>query len=71
MDAPVAFRKARNAVVRSFLMVTLYALLMITLYLLIELKNFSHVLLVLLSLMVSQLNDKGYLHHPRYLFQFC
>ncbi len=55
MDAPVAIREAGNAVVRSFLLATLYALLGITLYLLIELKSFSDTLLVLLPLALSLL----------------
>ena len=54
-DTPVTIREAGNAVVRSFLLATLYALLAITLYLLIELKSFSDTLLVLLPLMLSLL----------------
>jgi hopanoid biosynthesis associated RND transporter like protein HpnN len=55
MDAPVAIREAGNAVVRSFLLATLYALLGITLYMLIELRSFSDTLLVLLPLTLSLL----------------
>jgi len=55
MDAPIAIREAGNAVVRSFLLATLYALVGITLYLLIELKSFSDTFLVLLPLTLSLL----------------
>jgi hypothetical protein len=55
MDAPIAIREAGNAVVRSFLLATLYALVGITLYLLIELKSFSDTILVLLPLTLSLL----------------
>jgi hopanoid biosynthesis associated RND transporter like protein HpnN len=54
-DTPVTICQAGNAVVRSFLLATLYALLAITLYMLIELKSFSDTLLVLLPLMLSLL----------------
>jgi hopanoid biosynthesis associated RND transporter like protein HpnN len=54
-DAPVTILGAGNAVVRSFLLATLYALLAITLYLLIELKSISDTLLVLLPLLLSLL----------------
>jgi hopanoid biosynthesis associated RND transporter like protein HpnN len=54
-DAPVTILGAGNAVVRSFLLATLYALLAITLYLLIELKSISDTLLVLLPLTLSLL----------------
>ena len=55
MDAPVAIRKAGDAVVRSFLLATLYALLAITLYILIEIRSVSDVLLILLPLTLSLL----------------
>jgi hopanoid biosynthesis associated RND transporter like protein HpnN len=54
-DAPVTIREAGNAVVRSFLLATLYALLAITIYLAIELKSLSDTTLVLLPLMLSLL----------------
>ncbi|MCJ7783494.1 MAG: MMPL family transporter, partial [Desulfobacterales bacterium] len=54
-DTPVAIREAGNAVVRSFLLATLYALLAITLFMLIELKSVSDTVLVLLPLALSLL----------------
>ena len=54
-DTPVTIREAGNAVVRSFLLATLYALLAITLFMLIELKSVSDTLLVLLPLALSLL----------------
>ncbi len=54
-DAPVTIREAGNAVVRSFLLATLYALLAISLYLLIELRSFRDALLALLPLGLSLL----------------
>ena len=54
-DAPVTIREAGNAVVRSFLLATLYALLAISLYLLIELRRFQDALLALLPLALSLL----------------
>jgi hopanoid biosynthesis associated RND transporter like protein HpnN len=54
-DAPVTIREAGNAVVRSFLLATLYALLAIVLYLLIELRRFRDALLALLPLGLSLL----------------
>ena len=54
-DSPVTIREAGNAVVRSFLLATLYALLAITLYMLIELRSVSDTLLVLLPLTLSLL----------------
>jgi hopanoid biosynthesis associated RND transporter like protein HpnN len=54
-DTPVTIREAGNAVVRSFLLATLYALLAITLFMLIELKSVSDTLLVLLPLGLSLL----------------
>ena len=54
-DTPVTIREAGNAVVRSFLLATLYALLAITLCMLIELKSVSDTLLVLLPLALSLL----------------
>jgi len=54
-DAPVTIREAGNAVVRSFLLATLYALLAISLYLLIELRRFRDALLALLPLGLSLL----------------
>ena len=54
-DTPVTIQEAGNAVVRSFLLATLYALLAITLYLLIELRSISDTFLVLLPLMLSLL----------------
>ncbi len=54
-DTPVTIRQAGNAVVRSFLLATLYALLAITLFMLIELKSVSDTVLVLLPLALSLL----------------
>jgi hypothetical protein len=54
-DTPVTIQEAGNAVVRSFLLATLYALLAITLYLLIELRSISDTLLILLPLTLSLL----------------
>ncbi len=54
-DTPVTIREAGNAVVRSFLLATLYALLAITLFMLIELKSVSDTVLVLLPLALSLL----------------
>ena len=54
-DTPVTIREAGNAVVRSFLLATLYALLAITLYMLIELRSVSDTVLVLLPLTLSLL----------------
>jgi hopanoid biosynthesis associated RND transporter like protein HpnN len=54
-DTPVTIREAGNAVVRSFLLATLYAFLAITLFMLIELKSASDTVLVLLPLMLSLL----------------
>ena len=54
-DTPVTIREAGNAVVRSFLLATLYAFLGISLYLLIELRSISDTILVLLPLMLSLL----------------
>jgi hypothetical protein len=54
-DTPVTIREAGNAVVRSFLLATLYALLAITLCMLIELKSVSDTVLVLLPLALSLL----------------
>jgi hopanoid biosynthesis associated RND transporter like protein HpnN len=54
-DAPVTIREAGNAVVRSFLLATLYALLGISIYLLIELRRFQDALLALLPLGLSLL----------------
>ena len=54
-DTPVTVQEAGNAVVRSFLLATLYALLAITLYMLIELRSISDTLLVLLPLTLSLL----------------
>jgi hopanoid biosynthesis associated RND transporter like protein HpnN len=54
-DTPVTIREAGNAVVRSFVLATLYALLAITLCMLIELKSVSDTTLVLLPLMLSLL----------------
>jgi len=54
-DTPVTIREAGNAVVRSFLLATLYALLAITLFMLIELKSLSDTALVLLPLALSLL----------------
>ena len=54
-DAPVTIREAGNAVVRSFLLATLYALLAISLYLLVELRRFQDALLALLPLALSLL----------------
>ncbi len=54
-DTPVTIRHAGNAVVRSFLMATLYALLAISLFMLIELKSASDTILVLLPLGLSLL----------------
>jgi hopanoid biosynthesis associated RND transporter like protein HpnN len=54
-DTPVTIREAGNAVVRSFLLATLYALLAITLFMLIELKSVSDTILVLLPLALSLL----------------
>jgi len=54
-DTPVTIREAGNAVVRSFLLATLYALLAITLFMLIELKSISDTGLVLLPLALSLL----------------
>ncbi len=54
-DTPVVIREAGNAVVRSFLLATLYALLAITLFMLIELKSVSDTILVLLPLALSLL----------------
>ena len=54
-DAPVTIREAGNAVVRSFLLATLYALFAISLYLLIELRRFRDALLALLPLGLSLL----------------
>jgi len=54
-DAPVTIREAGDAVVRSFLLATLYALLAISLYLLIELRRFRDALLALLPLGLSLL----------------
>jgi hopanoid biosynthesis associated RND transporter like protein HpnN len=55
MDAPVAISEAGNAVFRSFLLATLYALLAITLYILIEIRSLSDALLILLPLTLSLL----------------
>jgi hypothetical protein len=54
-DTPVNIREAGNAVVRSFLLATLYAFLGITLFMLIELKSVSDTVLVLLPLVLSLL----------------
>jgi predicted RND superfamily exporter protein len=54
-DTPVTIREAGNAVVRSFLLATLYAFLAITLFMLIELKSVSDTVLVLLPLVLSLL----------------
>jgi len=54
-DTPVTIREAGNAVVRSFLLATLYAFLGITLFMLIELKSVSDTILVLLPLVLSLL----------------
>lgn len=54
-DTPVTIREAGNAVVRSFLLATLYALFAITLFMLIELKSVSDTVLVLLPLALSLL----------------
>ena len=54
-DTPVNIREAGNAVVRSFLLATLYAFWGITLFMLIELKSVSDTVLVLLPLMLSLL----------------
>ena len=54
-DTPVTIREAGNAVVRSFLLATLYALLAISLFMLIELKSVSDTILVLLPLALSLL----------------
>jgi len=54
-DTPVTIREAGNAVVRSFLLATLYAFLGITLFMLIELKSVSDTVLVLLPLALSVL----------------
>jgi len=54
-DTPVTIREAGNAVVRSFLLATLYALLAISLFMLIELKSVSDTALVLLPLALSLL----------------
>ncbi len=54
-DTPVTIRGAGNAVVRSFLLATLYAFLVITLFMLIELKSVSDTLLVLAPLVLSLL----------------
>jgi hopanoid biosynthesis associated RND transporter like protein HpnN len=54
-DTPVTIREAGNAVVRSFLLATLYALLAITLCMVIELKSVSDTVLVLLPLTLSLL----------------
>ncbi|MBP1753401.1 MAG: hopanoid biosynthesis-associated transporter HpnN [Geobacteraceae bacterium] len=54
-DTPVTIRGAGNAVVRSFLLATLYAFLVITLFMLIELKSVSDTVLVLLPLVLSLL----------------
>jgi hopanoid biosynthesis associated RND transporter like protein HpnN len=54
-DTPITIREAGNAVVRSFLLATLYAFLVITLVMLIELKSVSDTVLVLLPLVLSLL----------------
>jgi hopanoid biosynthesis associated RND transporter like protein HpnN len=54
-DTPVTILEAGNAVVRSFLLATLYALLAITFCMLIELKSVSDTVLALLPLMISLL----------------
>jgi hopanoid biosynthesis associated RND transporter like protein HpnN len=54
-DTPVTIRGAGNAVVRSFLLATLYAFLAISLFMLIELKSVSDTVIVLLPLMLSLL----------------
>jgi hopanoid biosynthesis associated RND transporter like protein HpnN len=54
-DTPVTIREAGNAVVRSFLLATLYAFLVITLFMLIELKSVSDTVLVLAPLILSLL----------------
>jgi predicted RND superfamily exporter protein len=54
-DTPVTIREAGNAVVRSFLLATLYAFLVITCFMLIELKSVSDTVLVLLPLVLSLL----------------
>jgi hypothetical protein len=54
-DTPVTIREAGNAVVRSFLLATLYAFLVITLFMLIELKSVSDTVLVLAPLVLSLL----------------
>jgi len=54
-DTPVTIREAGNAVIRSFLLATLYAFLVITLFMLIELKSVSDTVLVLLPLVLSLL----------------
>jgi uncharacterized protein len=54
-DTPVTIREAGNAVVRSFLLATLYAFLVITLFMLIELKSLSDTALVLAPLVLSLL----------------
>ena len=54
-DTPVTIREAGNAVVRSFLLATLYAFLAITFFMLIELKSVSDTVLVLLPLILSLL----------------
>ncbi len=54
-DTPVTIREAGNAVVRSFLLATLYAFLAITLFMLAELKSPFDTVLVLLPLVLSVL----------------
>jgi hopanoid biosynthesis associated RND transporter like protein HpnN len=54
-DTPVTILEAGNAVVRSFLLATLYAFLAVTLFMLIELRSVSDTILVLLPLVLSLL----------------
>ncbi len=55
IGVPVIIREAGKAVFESFIHATIYALLAITVYLLIELRNLSDVLLILLPLILSLL----------------
>jgi hopanoid biosynthesis associated RND transporter like protein HpnN len=54
-DTPVTIREAGNAVVRSFLLATLYAFLAVTLFMLFELKSVLDTALVLAPLVLSLL----------------
>ncbi len=54
-DTPIAIREAGNAVVRSFLLATLYAFFAITLFMLVQLKSVSETILVLSPLVLSLL----------------